>query len=469
MDCSQPYSYVELLAYNGPVSYKAEGSSSWSNCILDIRQGNVTFQDIATGNSKMKSLKIDSTYSISADTVDPLVFFIACGDNNLYTIRCDNKTETKKWVEILSAFVTPMKHYKVEDFRIISVIGRGCYGKVMLVQDKETLEYYALKTVQKAKVIELGRPSAIISERNIMMLINNPFVVRLNFAFQTDKKFYLGLEYAPGGELFYRMETHGLIPVDDARLYIAEIALALNHLHSLNIVYRDLKPENVLFDLEGHIKLADFGLAKDLMNQPTTTTFCGTNHYLAPEIIQGKPYSYAVDWWALGILLCEMLSGATPFHDENKSKMFESIVNDPPSVSITVDDEACDLIVWLLDKDPETRPDFEQISTHPFFSCLDWEFVLGKRYLPNVIPELTCMEDVTYFNPEFTDEPTVDSDGEEPPDISSLRIEGFSFEMPDFNDIEEPEFSLLNDEPEEEEDTAEKELADMISKLEAQS
>jgi serine/threonine protein kinase len=196
----------------------------------------------------------------------------------------------------------------MDEFDSISVIGRGNYGKVMLCQSKFTRERFAIKTVRKAVLLKSQKVHTVIRERQILEQVTSPFIVRLCFAFQTPSKFYLGLEYVPGGDLFHRLtdRTNPITPAD-ARLYIAEIALALDYVHEAGVLYRDLKPENVLVCRDGHLKLTDFGLAKQMNAEEETATFCGTPEYVAPEMIRKENYSYAIDWWALGVLAFELV------------------------------------------------------------------------------------------------------------------------------------------------------------------
>lgn len=385
-----------ILALEGYLNYCdcLDENPQWFQCYCRISSQNYTI-DIFTDETKTTQCNAIpfNNGRISIKSNGAFFYIFAQQDNEdipeveIAEFQAPSVEEANKWSEIIRTLTQCNQSLSMDDFNIISVLGRGFFGKVMLVEHKQTKELFALKTVRKKRLLESDRPETVIAERNIMMLIKNPFIIQLHFAFQTATKFYLGLEYAPGGELFYHMEQFGLIPVDDARLYIAEIAIALNHLHKLGIVYRDLKPENILFDIDGHVKLTDFGLAKALDENQSATTFCGTNHYLAPEIVQRLPYSYEIDWWALGVLLCEMLTGIAPFQSENQLVMFEKIICDNPELPSDVDEEAADLILQLLTKDPKLRPTFEDICVHPFFSCLDWDNVYNKRYVPNFVPD----------------------------------------------------------------------------------
>lgn len=427
----QPYAFGDILSLESDLEFRSSSDGPWVKVFGRIADYKINFYPNKDSEDPIKTIHIRSAVTADPDPSESHAFNIM--EAGQYHAGCKTKTseETHRWIEIIRALTIPPKKLTMENFNIISVIGRGFFGKVMLVQQKEGKELFAIKTVQKTKLMDSGKPQTIVAERNILMLVKNPFIVQLHFAFQTPQKFYLGLEYAPGGELFYHMEQSGLIPLDDARLYTAEIAIALAHLHKLGIVYRDLKPENILFDGQGHIKLTDFGLAKDLLSTPTTSTFCGTNHYLAPEIVKGDNYSYEIDWWALGVLLCEMLTGVTPFDGETRMQIFTSIVEEEPQIPLGVDDDARELIAWLLTKDPKLRPDFDLLSAHRFFSCLDWEYVYDKRYIPTYVPEIPdLVAKPQNFDPEFTNEAAIDSQCIQIPTDDALNVDGFSFSSP---------------------------------------
>jgi serine/threonine protein kinase len=314
--------------------------------------------------------------------------------------------DSHRWIEIIRALAIPRPRLTMEDFDILSVIGRGVLGKVMLVERRETKERFAIKSVHKDILLARHCTHGILAERNILMFVKNPFIVELQFAFQTPTKFYLGMEYVPGGDLYYHMSTIGQIPFNDARLYTAEIALAIDHLHRFGIVYRDLKAENILLDADGHIKLNDFGLAKEI-NDSRSKTFCGTHQYLAPEIVLHQEYSYPVDWWALGVLLCEMLSGVAPFEAETMVALLDKIVKEPPTFPTGMEPEVVDLITRLLEKDPARRIGFEELAAHQLFDDLDWELISERQYDPEWKPQVDGH--VLNFDPKLTEEDPMDS------------------------------------------------------------
>ena len=189
-------------------------------------------------------------------------FYLTDRKSKSITLDAESTDNMMRWIFSLRSFIFQNKKMSLDNFDIISVIGRGFYGKVMLVEDRKTQKNYAIKSVRKSKLIGSDKIKTIMTERDILSQIHHPFIISLDFAFQTASKFYLGLEYAPGGELFYHMQMKGMIPIHDVRLYIAQIAMAFDYLHKHHIIYRDLKPENVLLDSEGYIKLTDFGMAK---------------------------------------------------------------------------------------------------------------------------------------------------------------------------------------------------------------
>lgn len=215
----------------------------------------------------------------------------------------------------------------------------------MQVKKKDTDRIYAMKIIRKANIIERDEVEHTLAERNVLAKIDNPFVVNLKFSFQSSEKLYLVLPFINGGELFFHLQQEGKFSEERSRLYAAELLCALEHLHMFHIIYRDLKPENILLDSSGHIALCDFGLCKlDMTREDKTNTFCGTPEYLAPELLHGDGYNQCVDWWTLGILLYEMLSGLPPFYSENVNEMYEKIVNAPLQFFPGISEEAKSLL-----------------------------------------------------------------------------------------------------------------------------
>ncbi|KAF9538430.1 hypothetical protein EC957_006755 [Mortierella hygrophila] len=342
------------------------------------------------------------------------------------------------------------RHLSTSDFDILRVLGVGSFGKVYQVRKKDTGRIYAMKVLVKKQVIEQKQVEHTIAERNVLVqALQSPFIVGLKFSFQTLTKLYLVQDFMNGGELFFHMQNEGTFSEPRARFYVAELVLALEHLHSCNVVYRDLKPENILLSSQGHIVLVDFGLCKQNVTEDERThTFCGTTEYLAPEIVKGTGYGKAVDWWSLGVLLYEMLVGASPFADNRTEGTYHKILHQPvifPSrlepistghgrksrrAHITSPDPATiqgtggsstgistnaqDLIQRFLDKNPKTRlgsgpsgtEAVAQIKAHPFFKGIDFDRLKTRDVTPPFQPHVGVMGDldVSNFDAHFTDQ-----------------------------------------------------------------
>ncbi|KAL2120986.1 hypothetical protein VTJ04DRAFT_5013 [Mycothermus thermophilus] len=327
---------------------------------------------------------------------------------------------------------------KIEDFELLKVVGKGSFGKVMQVRKKDTNRIYALKTIRKAHIISRSEVAHTLAERSVLAQINNPFIVPLKFTFQTPEKLYFVLAFVNGGELFHHLQKEQRFDVNRSRFYTAELLCALECLHGFNVIYRDLKPENILLDYQGHIALCDFGLCKlDMKDEDRTNTFCGTPEYLAPELLMGNGYNKTVDWWTLGVLLYEMLTGLPPFYDENTNEMYRKILSEPlhfPGPDI-VPPAAKDLLTRLLDRDPERRLGANgsaEIKAHPFFHAIDWRKLLQRKYEPAFKPNVTDALDTANFDPEFTSEPPQDSyvDGPVLSETLQNQFTGFSYNRP---------------------------------------
>lgn len=283
---------------------------------------------------------------------------------------------------------------KIEDFELLKVVGKGSFGKVMQVRKKDTNRIYALKTIRKAHIISRSEVAHTLAERSVLAQINNPFIVPLKFSFQSPEKLYFVLAFVNGGELFHHLQKEQRFDVNRSRFYTAELLCALECLHGFSVIYRDLKPENILLDYQGHIALCDFGLCKlDMKDEDRTNTFCGTPEYLAPELLLGKGYNKTVDWWTLGVLLYEMLTGLPPFYDENTNEMYRKILSEPlhfPGHDV-VPPAAKDLLTKLLNRDPAERLGANgsaEIKAHPFFHAIDWRKLLQRKYEPAFKPNV---------------------------------------------------------------------------------
>jgi serine/threonine protein kinase len=347
------------------------------------------------------------------------------GSDSLY-LQADSQPTLMHWVINLRSCTVVNSHMSMDMFDIVSVIGRGYYGKVMLCSNRETQELVAIKTIHKTQLVEAHKIHTVISERNILGRTNHPFIVSLKFAFQTPSKFYLGLEYAPGGELFYLVQRFGILPIENIRLYLAEIGLALDHLHSLGVIYRDLKLENILLDELGHIKLTDFGLAKVLAPGERTDSFCGTGEYVAPELVRHDPYGVEVDWWGTGILLYELVMGQTPFAHENRARMFRNILEMRPFYPPEMDPGVREYCELVLEKDPAKRAKFDRLRSCSLFSGFNWDDVMARKNAPIFMSVQVETAHLSNFDEEFTQEVALDS-AAAIVEGSEEKIAGFSF------------------------------------------
>ncbi|ESO96139.1 hypothetical protein LOTGIDRAFT_116148, partial [Lottia gigantea] len=281
------------------------------------------------------------------------------------------------------------------------ILGTGTFGRVVQVRHKDTKEYMALKAMAITDVVRLKQIEHIKNEKEILASISHPFIVNMKKAWHTDVFLYMLMEYIPGGELFTYLRQRGRFPVNASIFYSCEIISALDYLHVNSIVYRDLKPENLLLDPDGHLKITDFGFAKKI--QDRTWTLCGTPEYLAPEIIQSKGHNKAVDWWSLGVLIFEMLVGYPPFYDDNPFGIYKKILDGKISWPKLIDPVAKDLIKKLLCQDRtrrlgNMRNGAEDIKKHRWFKSIDWEDVVNRKLKAPIVPELTHSGDTTNFD-----------------------------------------------------------------------
>eukprot|EP00747_Dinoflagellata_sp_TGD_P182254 gnl/TRDRNA2_/TRDRNA2_36435_c0_seq1.p1 gnl/TRDRNA2_/TRDRNA2_36435_c0~~gnl/TRDRNA2_/TRDRNA2_36435_c0_seq1.p1 ORF type:complete len:365 (+),score=88.87 gnl/TRDRNA2_/TRDRNA2_36435_c0_seq1:86-1180(+) len=306
--------------------------------------------------------------------------------------------------------ITKGKVWTFNDFDLKATVGTGTFGRVRVVKIKGSSDRtpMALKILKKSEVIRLKQVEHVKAEKLILQMIEHPFIVNLLTSFQDDKRLFMLLEYINGGELFSFLRKEGRLPNDHARFYAGEIILAFAYLHSLHIVYRDLKPENLLIDCEGHLKITDFGFAKVVEDR--TWTLCGTPEYLAPEIIQSKGHGRAVDWWALGILMFEMLAGYPPFYDENPFGIYQKVLGGRIDFPRHFDVKAKDLIKRLLTHDRAKRfgclkHGAEDLKKHKWYKGMDWDVLLNRGIPAPFVPSVKGMDDTSMFDryPESTE------------------------------------------------------------------
>ncbi|KAL7582528.1 hypothetical protein Lser_V15G42932 [Lactuca serriola] len=330
-------------------------------------------------------------------------------------------------------------HHKVqsvglEDFEVMKVVGKGAFGKVYQVRKRDTCEIYAMKVVRKDKILEKNHAEYMKAERDILTKINHPFVVHLRYSFQTKYRLYLVLDFVNGGHLFFQLHRHGLFREDLARIYAAEIVSAVCHLHANGIMHRDLKPENILLDADGHALLTDFGLAKEFDTNARSNSLCGTVEYMSPEIILGKGHDKAADWWSVGILLYEMLTGQPPFRGGNREKIQQKIVKEKMKLPAYLSSEAHSLLKALLQKDPSKRlgngaMGSDEIKRHKWFKPINWKKLENREIQPSFRPEVAGDHCVANFDKCWTDMPLTESPASSPNGSTTL-FQRFTYVKP---------------------------------------
>ncbi|KAI7864369.1 kinase-like domain-containing protein [Spinellus fusiger] len=289
---------------------------------------------------------------------------------------------------------------KLNNFNLICTLGVGSFGRVHLARSTLNLHYYAIKVMRKLYIVRKGQINHIMNEKHLLEFVNHPFLIKLWGTFQDNNNLYMVMDYVPGGELFTLLQHKKIFPERAAKFYAAEIFLALRYLHYNNIVYRDLKPENLLLDKNGHIKIVDFGFSKHCMS--LTWTMCGTPEYVAPEVILGKGSTKAVDWWSFGILIYEMLAGQSPFFSKHHWTMLKRIVQGDVVWPSHFHPHAIDLLQHLLTRDVSRRyghsfKDEENIQKHAWFGEIDFDAIASKTAFVPYKPRISKEGDAHYF------------------------------------------------------------------------
>uniref|UniRef100_A0A8C4IHN2 protein kinase C n=1 Tax=Dicentrarchus labrax TaxID=13489 RepID=A0A8C4IHN2_DICLA len=379
------------------------------------------------------------------------VRWIGSGIGSLHN-RLQERRERKIGEEMVKMVVNTGKSPSslgLADFDLLRVIGRGSYAKVLLVQLKKTERIYAMKVVKKELVNDDEDIDWVQTEKHVFeQASNHPFLVGLHSCFQTESRLFFVIEYVNGGDLMFHMQRQRKLPEEHARFYSAEISLALNYLHERGIIYRDLKLDNVLLDSEGHIKLTDYGMCKEgLRPGDTTSTFCGTPNYIAPEILRGEDYGFSVDWWALGVLMFEMMAGRSPFDivgssdnpDQNtEDYLFQVILEKQIRIPRSLSVKAASVLKGFLNKDPKERlgchpqTGFADIMGHPFFRNVDWDLLEQKQVVPPFKPNISGEFGLDNFDAQFTNEPIqlTPDDDDVVKKIDQSEFEGFEYINP---------------------------------------
>ncbi|XP_054706247.1 cAMP-dependent protein kinase catalytic subunit alpha-like isoform X2 [Uloborus diversus] len=296
---------------------------------------------------------------------------------------------------------------KLSHFERIQTLGTGSFGRVMLVQHEESKKFYAMKILDKLKVVKLKQVDHTLNEKRILQAIDFPFMVNLVYHFKDNSNLYMVLEYVSGGEMFSHLRRSGRFSEASTRFYASQIVLSFEYLHSLDLVYRDLKPENLLIDEEGYVKVTDFGFAKKVRGR--TWTLCGTPEYLAPEVILSKGYNKAVDWWAFGVLVYEMAAGYPPFYADQPIQIYERIVSGKVRYPSHFSQDLKDLLKNLLQVDLTKRfgnlkNGVADIKNHKWFATTDWIAIFQRKVEAPFIPPSKGEGDASNFD-EYDEEP----------------------------------------------------------------
>ncbi|KAL3819334.1 hypothetical protein ACJIZ3_005239 [Penstemon smallii] len=329
------------------------------------------------------------------------------------------------------------------DFEILRVIGKGAFGKVFQVRMKKgntnTINdngdgIFAMKVMRKDTIIKNNHVDYMRAERDILTKVEHPFIVQLRYSFQTKSKLYLILDFINGGHLFYHLYRQRIFSEEQARVYTAEIVSAVSHLHKSGIVHRDLKPENILMDADGHVMLTDFGLAKEIDESSRSNSMCGTTEYMAPEILLSKGHNKDADWWSIGILLFEMLSGQPPFTHANRKKLQEKIINEKFKLPPRLSSDAHSLLKGLLQKDPSKRlgsgpKGADEIKFHKWFRTVNWKKLEARELQPKFKPDVIGKDCTANFDKCWTAMPLDDSPAPTPT-TAGEHFQGYTYVAP---------------------------------------
>ncbi|XP_048468974.1 ribosomal protein S6 kinase 2 alpha-like isoform X1 [Rhincodon typus] len=382
-------------------------------------------------------LETENGHGASEETTDPPVQAkseITWIEKDFISLKCKDEGNVKE-INITHHVKEGSEKADPSHFELLKVLGQGSFGKVFLVRKikaPDLGQLYAMKVLKKATLKVRDRVRTKL-ERDILVDVNHPFIVKLHYAFQTEGKLYLILDFLRGGDLFTRLSKEVMFTEEDVKIYLAELALALDHLHGFGIIYRDLKPENILLDEEGHIKLTDFGLSKEAVDhEKKAYSFCGTVEYMAPEVVNRRGHTHSADWWSYGVLMFEMLTGSLPFQGKDRKETMTLILKAKLGMPQFLSPEAQSLLRALFKRNPANRlgagvDGVEEIKRQPFFTNIDWNKLYRRELKPPFKPAVARPDDTFYFDPEFTERTPKDSPGVPPSASAHKLFRGFSF------------------------------------------
>ncbi|KAH9404777.1 hypothetical protein TYRP_000608 [Tyrophagus putrescentiae] len=350
------------------------------------------------------------------------------------------KTETETKVEQpkkrRSKKKLRFREYTVDDFTFLAVLGRGSFGKVLLAEVKGHNVCFAVKCLKKQTIIVDDDVESIMIERKVLAFgSSNPFICKLFCTFQTESHLFFAMELCSGGDLMFHVQKEGKFSEEKSRFYACEILCALWFMHKRSIIYRDLKLDNIMIYQDGHIRLVDFGMCQGKMyrEELLPCNFCGTPEYMAPEIVQGVKYNHSVDYWALGVVIYEMVVGTSPFHGTDEDELLWNVCHQDVHYPRHLSDNVRDLIVLLLKRNPNERLGVDtslgNIESQPWFSGVNWRRYEECKMQPPFVPELNNDTDVSYFDRYFTKEkPVISSTASSPiSEKDQLMFEGFNY------------------------------------------
>ena len=360
-------------------------------------------------NQMKRLLKLDSSKNVGDSYINNVHFSNIAAlkghmiFSNLDLINQSNIMPSKIRKKFLNTTSPSIEHISPSNFICLAQLGKGSFGEVYLVQKIDSSEKYAMKVLRKERIMGQNLLKYALAERNVLSLSNHPFIVKLNYAFQSATKLYFVMEYCPNGDLAKHLLFEKRFKEPRAKFYICEVILALENLHKRDVIFRDLKPDNVMLDEEGHCKLTDFGLSKEGVKENVyAKSFCGSVAYLAPEMLKKQGHGKAVDWYLLGVLFYEMLVGITPYFTTRKEDLFYNIENAELKIPNFVTKDAADLLKKLLERNPNKRlggcgRDAEEIKEHPYFKDVDWKKVYEKKIkVPNFVNYMK--KTIKYYN-----------------------------------------------------------------------